>query len=180
MRPFPLSPSRSPLFHIFPLMNRRLLITLAIAAFLALVLQQTLRLTDPEANAPSTEWVPFEEAFSIASTEDRLVLVDIYEQGCKFCRAMERDVYPSAPIQSIIGRYYVPVRLDGRSDEMLQWGGVDVSQAMFAQEMGVTAYPYTIVMTPDGEVVRRQRGYMDGLTFSQWLRDGAREGGLVP
>lgn len=151
-------------------MKRRLLITLSISAFLIFFAYQAVQNVNPNNHVTETEWVPFEEAFTLASNENKYLLLDIYEIGCKFCRAMEREVYPSDPVVALMDRFYVPVRLDGRSKDFITYLGEEMTEEQFALKMGVTAYPYTIIMRPDGSVVDSQRGYMDSLTFTRWLR----------
>lgn len=151
-------------------MGRRTLITLAILVFIAFFASRALRVVDPERRPAETEWVAFDEAFGQAEQDRKLLLIDIYEIGCRFCRAMERDVYPSEPVQALIDRHFVPVRVDGRSDQTIRWNGETVPMSAFALEMNVSAYPHTVIMTADGQVLDDRRGYMDVLAFSQWLR----------
>lgn len=151
-------------------MKRKLIISLFIALFLIFFAYKAIQNVNPENHVTETEWVPFEKAFGIASAESKYLLLDIYEIGCKFCRAMEREVYPSDPVVAVMDRFYVPVRLDGRSKDLITFMGEEMTEEEFALKMGVTAYPYTVVMRPDGSVVDSQRGYMDTLTFTRWLR----------
>ena len=151
-------------------MGRRTLFTLLAAAFLVFFASRALRTVDPERTAGETEWVSFGEAFEQAGESRKLLLIDIYEIGCRFCRAMEREVYPSEPVQALIDRHFIPVRVDGRSDDPIQWQGQTVPMSAFALEMNVSAYPHTVIMSPDGRVLDDRRGYMDILAFSQWLR----------
>lgn len=117
-----------------------------------------------------TDWVSFEEAFDVAKEDNKLLLLDIYEIGCKFCREMEATVYPSPAVKAIIEQSYVPVRIDGNSDTPLVWKGKKIPSKQFAQEMGVSAYPYTVIMTPEGQVLDSKRGFLSALEFSQLLR----------
>jgi len=151
-------------------MNRKLFITLILSGFLLFFAYQAVQNVNPENYITETAWVPFDEAFLRAESENKYLLLDIYEIGCKFCRAMEREVYPSEPVVALMDRFYVPVRLDGRSSETITYLGEEMSQEVFALKMGVTAYPYTVIMKPDGSVVDSQRGYMDTFAFSRWLR----------
>jgi thioredoxin-related protein len=141
-----------------------LLIFLLVAGWFAI---QEAAPTDTEG---LTEWVSFEEAFEIAQQDNKLLLLDIYEVGCKFCREMEETVYPSPAVKAIIEQSYVPVRIDGNSDTPLVWRGETIPSSQFAQEMGVSAYPYTVIMTPEGQVLDSKRGFLSALEFSQLLR----------
>lgn len=161
-------------------MKRNLIITIFISLFLALFLYTSLSSVDPEASRVEFNWVAFDDAVRESSQTGRLILVDIYEVGCKFCRAMENEVYPSAPILAMIERHFIPVRIDGRSEREMVWQGETILEKDFAQRMGVTAYPYTIVLDAEGAVLERQRGFMDILSFRQFLRSAVEtsQGGV--
>jgi len=152
------------------MMNRKNVSLGFLLGFFSIFIFFTIRSVNPENHISETAWVPFDEAFLQAESENKYLLLDIYEIGCKFCRAMEREVYPSEPVVALMDRFYVPVRLDGRSAETITYLGEEMSQEEFALKMGVTAYPYTVIMKPDGSVVDSQRGYMDTFAFSRWLR----------
>ena len=124
-------------------------------------------------NAP--EWVSLQEALERASAEDRLVMIDIYEVGCKFCRAMDREIYPSPSVRSVLDREYVPVKINGHSEAMLNFLGEEMSEKDFALRMGVTAYPFTVLMDANGNVIDSRRGYQDIVTFTRYLRGAVEE-----
>src|SRR5690625_2107431 len=101
------------------MMKRKLVIGLGALIFFAIFVYFAAQQIQPEEIENAPEWVSLQEALERASAEDRLVMIDIYEVGCKFCRAMDREIYPSPSVRSVLDREYVPVKSNGRSEAML-------------------------------------------------------------
>lgn len=120
-------------------------------------------------NAPN--WMPLEEALTQASLNegDKLILIDIYETGCRFCRQMEREVYPSETIRTLIDSDFYPVKVNGNSEEIIRFQGEPMMEKEFSSRMGVTAFPYTVIMDGNGNVLDRRRGFMGTMDMSRFL-----------
>lgn len=156
-------------------MKRRILIGLGALLFFAVFIYFSARQIQPEEIENAPEWISLEQALEQASEENRLVMIDIYEVGCKFCRAMDREIYPSPSVRAVLDRDFVPVKVNGHSDEILRFLGREMSQKDFAVQMGVTAYPFTVLMDADGNIIDSRRGYQDIVTFSRFLRDAVEK-----
>lgn len=157
------------------MMNRKLVIGLGALIFFAIFVYFAVQQIQPEEIENAPEWVSLQEALERASAEDRLVMIDIYEVGCKFCRAMDREIYPSPSVRSVLDREYVPVKINGHSEAMLNFLGEEMSEKDFALRMGVTAYPFTVLMDANGNVIDSRRGYQDIVTFTRYLRGAVEE-----
>src|SRR5690554_4785684 len=118
-------------------MKRKLFIGLSIAGFLAFFLIYSLSNITPREIENAPEWKDLESALSLASENEsgKLILIDIYEIGCRFCRQMEREVYPSESIRMLIDNRFIPVKIDGNSDELLTYKGETMTQQQFASMM---------------------------------------------
>ncbi len=149
------------------------IVTLFIGIFLYFSFGEVLN--DEIKNAP--DWVPLEEALETAQLEEneKLILIDIYEVGCRFCRQMEREVYPSESIRTLIDRDFIPVRVNGNSERPIVYLGESMSQKEFADKMGLTAFPFTVVMDSNGNVLNSRRGYMGVVELSRFLNDILRD-----
>ena len=156
-------------------MKRKLVIGLGALIFFAIFVYFAVQQIQPEEIENAPEWVSLQEALERASAEDRLVMIDIYEVGCKFCRAMDREIYPSPSVRSVLDREYVPVKINGHSEAMLNFLGEEMSEKDFALRMGVTAYPFTVLMDANGNVIDSRRGYQDIVTFTRYLRGAVEE-----
>lgn len=156
-------------------MKRKLLIGLGTLMFFAVFVYFSAQQIQPEEIENAPEWISLDDALERAAVENRLVMIDIYEVGCKFCRAMDREIYPSPSVRAVLDREYVPVKVNGHSDEMLNYMGREMSEKDFALQMGVTAYPFTVLMDASGNVIDSRRGYQDIVTFSRFLRGAVEE-----
>lgn len=117
------------------------------------------------------DWLTLPEAMEKASSDERLVFVDIYEVGCQWCRKMTREVFPSPTVRAVLDRDFHPVKLNGNSSSTITFNGREMSEQDFASMMGVTAFPFSVVLDPEGNVVDRRRGYMDIQGFARFLRN---------
>lgn len=151
-------------------MNRKLIIGLLIAGFLGIFAFYSFRQITPNEIENAPEWIPLETAQTQASTEDKLIMIDIFEIGCQYCRAMEREVYPSPSVRAILDRDFVPVKVNGHSEDKIVYKGEEMTEQQFASEMGVTAYPFTVIMDGEGNVIDSRRGYMNIVNFSSFLK----------
>lgn len=163
-------------------MNRKLIIGVAIASFIGLFLYVSLSQITPEEIENAPDWLTMETAVELASESDegKLILVDIFEVGCVYCRQMEREVYPSPSIRTLLDRSFYPVKVNGNSETPIVYKGETMTQQQFAALMGVSAFPYTVVLDQEGNVVDRRRGYMGVSDLSRFLngilRDREAEG----
>jgi thioredoxin-related protein len=158
-------------------MRRKIIIGSLIAAFIAVFLYISINQIKPQEIENAPDWVPLESAVSQLQAEesDRLILIDIYEVGCRFCRQMEREVYPSESIRTLIDRSFIPVKINGNSDNTVLFQGETMTEQQFANKMGLTAFPFTVVLDQDGNVLRTRRGYMGVAELSRFLNDALRE-----
>lgn len=158
-------------------MNRRIIITLLIAGFLGIFLYNALSEVTPTEIENAPAWMPIHEAMTKAEENGKLVLIDIYEIGCQFCRAMNRDVYPSPSTRAVLDRDFYPVKINGNSEETIIYKGKEVTQLEFANSLGLTAFPFTVIMDPDGNIINSRRGYMGVQDLNAFLRNAVAESG---
>lgn len=156
-------------------MNRKLVIGLIITIFIGIFAYFSLQQIKPADIENAPEWISLEQATERAVAEDRLIMIDIYEVGCQFCKAMEREVFPAPAVRAVLDRDYVPVKVNGHAETMLIYKGEQMAAKEFAQVMGVTAYPFTVLMDSDGNVIDSKRGYQDVVTFSRFLRNAVQQ-----
>lgn len=150
-------------------MQKKYFILAAIGIFLGIYMYISLsnvEHTTPD-NAP--EWMPISEAQKIAASTDKLIFVDVFEIGCKFCRAMDREVFPDSTVRQVMDPNYIPVRLDGNSTEMISFNGQETTAQEFAQSKGAFVFPTSLILDAEGNVVKKKTGYMGVDAFRQFL-----------
>lgn len=155
-------------------MKRSLVITVIITAFLGIFIYFAFNAITPEEIENAPEWIPIEDALARAEVEDRLLIIDIYEVGCQFCRAMNREVYPAPSTRAVIDRDFLPVKINGNSDDTITFLGEEITEQEFANRMGLTAFPFTVIMDSDGNVIDTRRGYLGVAEITRFMRN-ARE-----
>jgi uncharacterized protein YyaL (SSP411 family) len=88
-----------------------------------------------------------EEAFAVAQTEDKPILLDIGAVWCHWCHVMDRESYESAETAKIINDNFVAVKVD--RDERPD---VDTRyQAAVSAISGQGGWPLTAFLTPEGK-----------------------------
>ena len=158
-------------------MKRPLIITGIIVLFLGIFMYNAFVQVTPQEIENAPDWVPIEEAMELAASDDRLILIDIFEVGCQFCRAMNRDVYPAPSTRSVLDRAFYPVKINGNSDNLITFMGEEMTESDFANKMGLTAFPFTVIMDAEGNVIDRRRGYMDVQALTRFMRNAIEKRG---
>ena len=160
-------------------MNRKVIIGAFITVFIGIFAYYSIQEIQPQDIENEPDWMTLTDALDVAPQDDRLILVDIYEVGCQFCRKMSREVYPSNTIRAVLDRSYHPVKVNGNStDNTIVYKGEEMTEKEFAGLMGVTAFPFTVIMDSEGNVLDRRRGYLDIRGLAQMLRSAESEMGL--
>lgn len=156
-------------------MNRKIIIGLLITGFIGVYVYYSFQQVSPDEIENAPEWITLEAAQEQASANDKLIMIDIYEIGCKFCRAMEREVFPSPSVRAVLDRDFYPVKINGHSENTIVFKGEEMTEKEFASLMGVTAYPFTVIMDGEGNVIDSRRGYMNIVNFSRFLRNSVEK-----
>lgn len=152
-------------------MSRKVLIGIFIAAFLAVFAYYSFNQVIPREIENEPDWQPLNIAIDQASNGEKYILVDIFEVGCQWCRKMSREVYPSPTIRAILDRDFLSVKINGNSESLITYRGQEMTQREFSALMGVTAFPFTVILDNEGNIVDRRRGYMDTQSLSRFLKD---------
>jgi thioredoxin-related protein len=155
-------------------MNRKMIIGSVIALFIFIFAYFSFSQIVPQEIENAPDWLSIEEAMEKASEDNRLLMIDIFEVGCQFCRQMDRETYPSPSVRSVLDRAYHPVKINGNSENTMIFMGEEMAERDFASRMGVTAFPFTVIMDAEGSVIDRRRGYQDIVGFTRFL-NGAIE-----
>ncbi|MEP1151172.1 MAG: DUF255 domain-containing protein [Balneola sp.] len=150
-------------------MNKRVIIFIGIGLFIGIFLYSSLKSVEPQVIDNAPEWRVLEAAQVEARETNKLIMLDVFEVGCKYCRAMEREVYPDTTVRTVIDQGYIPVKLDGNSEEMIRFNGEEMQAKEFAQNKGAYAFPTVIVLTAEGDVVKKRTGFMNIDELRQFL-----------
>ena len=102
-----------------------------------------------------------EDLLRVARDEQRPVLVSIGAAWCRFCRAMDAEVYADPAVVAAVAEHALAVRVDKdrRPD-------VDA-------RYGQGGWPSTVLLDPEGEVVAGGT-WVDAPTLVAWITEAAR------
>ncbi|MEQ9309070.1 MAG: DUF255 domain-containing protein [Balneolaceae bacterium] len=150
-------------------MNKKIIITGLIAAFIGVYLFNALSNTAPQEIENAPDWRTLASAQEEAKKSDKLILVDVYEVGCKYCRAMEREVYPDSTVRTVLDAGYIPAKVDGNSEELITFNGKQLMAREWAQSQGVFVFPGTLILDADGNQLKQRTGFMNVDELRQFL-----------
>jgi thioredoxin-related protein len=142
-------------------MQKKTIIVGLIAVFVGVFLYNALTKVQPQEIENAPDWRTLEAAQQEAVTTDKLILVDVFEVGCKYCRAMEREVYPDSTVRAVLDAGYIPAKVDGNSDELITVNGEQIVSREWAQSKGVFVFPGTLILDAEGNVLKSRTGYMN-------------------
>jgi thioredoxin-related protein len=97
-------------------------------------------------------WVSFDEGLKRAEAEKKNLLVDLTASWCGWCKKMERETFSDTSVINTINANYIPVKVWGDSDKMLDIKGYKISEKDLATSVfGVQGYPTFYVICSDGQ-----------------------------
>ncbi|MEX2411001.1 MAG: thioredoxin family protein [Candidatus Paceibacterota bacterium] len=121
--------------------------------------------------AQEAETVPItlEEALKRAPLEGKKILLDVYASWCPYCQRMHSDVYTSDEVIEAISSYYLWVKINVESDELVNYHGEEMTEAEFAQALENKNIPTTYFLNDEGAIIGVQPGFLDVDVFSNLL-----------
>lgn len=150
-------------------MSKKIIITGVISTFIGIFLFNALKTTAPKKIENAPEWRTLAAAQKEAKETNKLILVDVFEVGCKYCRAMEREVYPDSTVRAVLDAGYIPAKVDGNSEELITFNGKQVVSRDWAQSQGVYVFPGTLILDHEGNQVKQRTGFMNVDELRQFL-----------
>lgn len=147
-----------------PVLKRRVLWILSVAviaslAYFAHTAWQTQR-GEAALKATALEFLPLDRALAQARSQGKPVLVDFSAIWCPTCRVLHAEVFTDAAVKQAITGGYVLSRVDYESPE---------AQA-FMQRYDVQGFPTLLVLSADGQLLRRVPISFNPATFAATLR----------
>lgn len=119
--------------------------------------------TTPSAeDAPPVAWRGWEaEAFEQAQSEQKYLLVSVQAAWCHWCHVMNDETFGNARIRQLLADRYVAIKVD--SDD----------RPDLAERFQDYAWPATVLLTPDAQMVIGVRGYRSPEDFAPMLEQVA-------
>ncbi len=96
-----------------------------------------------------------------AKQENKIVMVDVMTDWCKWCIELDNKVYSNADVSEFANANQVNFKIDAEKGE-----GVD-----FAKKYKIQGYPTVLFLKSDGEEIDRIYGYVPLKDFSEMMKD---------
>ena len=150
-------------------MSKKFVISIVLGAFLGVFVYNAIQKTAPVKIQNAPDWRSLGVGLQEARNSDKLVLVDVYEDGCKYCRAMEREVYPDTTVRAVLDAGYIPVKVNGNADQPVRFRGQELSSRTWTQQQGIYVFPGTLILDSNGNQLKRRTGFMNTDELRQFL-----------
>ncbi len=141
-------------------MNRNALLTVMLtAACLSVTYQANAQVA---ARPNQIYWAKSSEmALSLARNSRLPILVVVSSKNCSYCRKMDREVWSNPRIIAQVESGFVPLKLNATRHRQL------------VAKLGVRVFPTTILLSPEGHVINRARGYLPPNKLAGLLRSAS-------
>ncbi len=111
-------------------------------------------------DAPPIQWQSWSrQTFEAAQADGRHLLVSVQASWCHWCHVMNDETFGDAEVRRLVDEGYVAIKVDSDARPDL------------AERFQDYAWPATVLLSPDAEVVVAMRGYRAPGVFRGILRD---------
>ncbi|MDP3981790.1 MAG: thioredoxin domain-containing protein [Chlamydiota bacterium] len=100
----------------------------------------------------------FDKGMQLAGRTGKPVLVDFYTDWCGWCKKLDREVFPSANVQSYANQYvFIKVNCERDNSTPVRYA--------------VNGYPTLIIFAPDGQVIRKITGFVQADRLDAFMKE---------
>lgn len=124
-----------------------------------------------EAEKGPINWVSFEQALELSKKTKKKIFIDVYTDWCGWCKRMDASTFSNEKIAAYVNKKYYSVKLDAESMKTFQFKGKTVSERELAgQVFNVTAYPTTVYLDENFDIISPVPGYLDAQKFDMIVK----------
>ncbi|MDH7515841.1 MAG: DUF255 domain-containing protein [Bacteroidota bacterium] len=125
--------------------------------------------TQSPGERPRVAWKKYAEGREAARANGKKVLIDVYTTWCGWCRKMDREVYADSAVALYLDQHFVSVKLNAESAETHEADGEKRTEKAIAAAYGISSYPATVFLLPDGTPLTKVPGFIPRETFLHML-----------
>lgn len=115
------------------------------------------------------EWVTLAEAQVKAKETGKKILLFGYAEWCTYCLKTRKETFPDSTVLSSLEKYYIPVQLDGESEEDVMFNDKKMPATELARYLRLQSFPTHYFIDSDGEILGVQPGFIDANIYAPLL-----------
>jgi len=128
-------------------------------------------------NAQEVEWLTWEEAAEMASTDKnpKKIFIDVYTDWCGWCKKMDKDTFQNPKVSAYMTENFYMVKLDGEGKDPIEFKGKTYKfvpsgrkgyhEFAAALLQGRLSYPTTIFLDEEMNMLSPVPGYQKPKPF---------------
>ena len=142
--------------------------------FLFLITINILLLVSFNCYSQQIDWINVNDLKEVLKTSKKNIIIDVYTNWCGPCKLMERNTFQNKYISNFINENYHAVKFNAEGNESINFmdkffqnpnfdsSRVNTRNATheFARFLGISAYPTTVFLDKDMNLITPVRGYL--------------------
>jgi len=101
--------------------------------------------------AAEIKWLGFNEGYTLAKKNKKIMLIDTYTEWCGWCKRMDRDTYAKSEIAELINKDFVAIKFNPEVNASYTFEGKTYPGSQLAgviSDNQINGYPTTIFIQP--------------------------------
>ena len=104
------------------------------------------------------KWYSHEEGLVLGKLEQKKLFVHFYADWCRYCKKMQKETFQDEDVIAYLNANYVPVKVNTDRERQT------------AAQYGIRPLPDSWFLTPDGQRISNQPGYIDAQMLIEILK----------
>ena len=121
------------------------------------------------AKEPDLKWKNFSSGLVEAKKSNKIILVDVYTDWCKWCKEMDKNTYANDDVIKYLNKNFVVVKLNAEGSDSFVYNGKKYSSPDLSQYFNVDGYPATLFLKSNGDIITLLPGYNEAPMFLKVL-----------
>lgn len=114
-------------------------------------------------------WHSISDGLKLAAEQNKPLLVDFYTDWCSWCKVMDEKTYSHHEVVKTLKSSFVLAKFNPEKAPAFEYKGKKYTGQEFAKLVGVSGYPTTAFLKPDGTKIDAPAGYIEFSRFTTML-----------